>query len=67
MTSRQIPSSWTVCTTGYAAPCPLGDRATSTASSRSNATYSSTSRPIPWAITSAAELSFSQIQMPLPS
>jgi hypothetical protein len=46
-TSRQIPSCWTVCTTGYAAAWPLGERATSTASSRSNATCSSTIRSIP--------------------
>jgi hypothetical protein len=53
-TSRQIPSRCTVCTTGYTAAWPLGERATSTASSRSNATYSSTIRSIPWASTSAA-------------
>ncbi len=53
-TSRQIPSCWTVCTTGYTAAWPLGERATSTASSRSKATYSSTIRSIPWPSTKAA-------------
>ena len=34
-TSWQTPPRWTVCTTGYAAPWPYGERATSAASSAS--------------------------------
>ncbi len=41
MTSRQMPSRWTVCTTGYTAPWRCGEQAASAASSRVNGTYSS--------------------------
>ena len=43
MTSTQMPSRCTVSTTGHAAPCPNGERATSAASSRTIATCSSAS------------------------
>ena len=40
-----MPSVWTVSTTGQAAACPEGLRATRTASSRTKSTFSSSSRP----------------------
>ncbi len=46
-TSWQIPSRWVEATTGYAAACPLGDRATSADSSRRKSTSSSASSPTP--------------------
>ena len=53
-TSRQTPSTWTVSTTGQTAAWPCGLRATSTASSRLNATRSSASSGTPAASQSAA-------------
>ncbi len=49
ITSRQTPSTCTVSTTGQAAACPDGLRATRAASSREKATRSSaSSQPQPW-------------------
>src|SRR5487761_1589619 len=67
MTSRQMPSTWTVCTTGYAAPWPDGDLATSAASSRRNGTNSSASSATPCSTTSAAAAGDAHSQTPLPS
>jgi len=67
ITSRQTPSRWTVCTTGYTAPCPCGERAASTASSRSNATYSSAISPMPCASTACACAAEPHTHTPLPS
>ena len=47
-----MPSRWTVSTTGYTAPWRCGERAATTASSRSKATSSSAIRSMPWLSTS---------------
>ena len=62
-----MPSRWTVCTTGYTAPWPCGERAASTASSRSNATYSSAISRRPCASTVRASAADAQTHTPLPS
>ena len=71
MTSTQIPSDCTVCTTGHAAPWPNGERATSAASSRTIGTSSSASSTVPAAaaaaITSAADAGLVTTHTPLPS
>ena len=59
-TSWQMPSSWVLATTGYAAAWPLGDRATSAASSRRKSTSSSASTwtPVAVAVANASSASW---------
>ena len=67
ITSRQMPSTCTVSTTGYAAPCPDGEHATRAASSRRNGTNSSASSATPCPSTSAASAGDEHTHTPLPS
>ncbi len=62
-----MPSCCTVSTTGHAATCPYGDRATTAASSRTSGTRSSTISAVPEASSSAASATSPTTQTPLPS
>src|SRR5262245_25855609 len=66
-TSTHMPSRCTVSTTGYAATCPNGDRATIAASSRRSGTFSSTMSSSPWSSSGFTATGSESTQTPRPS